>query len=131
MKNISVPVAVAIAIVGCVLAVRASVSMGKIDDNLKAEQYRRIKAEQNLQIAENSIGQLKAQLAETSGKLQTIEQVLNQGRTRASSLEVQLKEVAHEKSQLATQIEQMQKALTAAQQQLQKTAEPAGAPAGQ
>ncbi|HOY08787.1 MAG TPA: hypothetical protein PLB05_01785 [Candidatus Omnitrophota bacterium] len=126
MKNITVPVAVAIAIIGCVLAVNASVNMSRIDQVLEQERFNRLSAEQKLQAAQKSIKQLVAELDDSRKKIKNIEDIINQGRSTTSDLQVQLQKEAEEKSKLMGQVQQLQQTLG----QLEKAKDQMSAPLG-
>ena len=116
VKNMSVPVAVFVAIVGCVLAVSANVTTSKIHQNLEQERQKRLAAEQELQKAQGSVGQLRGQLGEAQQKLKVIDDVINQGKSTTTNLKNQLDALASEKAALANQVKELQKALTDVQQ---------------
>ncbi len=126
MKNITVPVAVAIAIIGCVLAVNASVNMSKIDQILEQERFHRLASEQKLQGAQRTIKQLERDLADSRKKIKNIEDIINQGKTTTSDLHAQLEKEAHEKVKLMQQVQQLQNTLG----QLEKVNQPVNAPTG-
>ena len=111
VKNITVPVAVAIAIIGCVLAVNASVNMSRIDQVLEQERFNRLSAEQKLQTAQKNIKQLVAELEDSRKKIKNIEDIINQGRTTTSDLQAQLQKEAEEKAKLMGQVQQLQQTL--------------------
>ena len=100
MKNMILPVAVFVAIVGCVLAVSANVSSSGMYDNLKNERYLRIVAEEKLQKAEKIIQALNTELKDSRDKIESIGAILNQGRTVADDLRSQLDKTSVEKAQL-------------------------------
>jgi septal ring factor EnvC (AmiA/AmiB activator) len=108
VKNITVPVAVAIAIVGCVLAVSASVNMSRLDQRLAQERYTRLAVEQKLQQAQKVIKQQAADLKDSQAKIGNIENILNQGKSTASDLKAQLDKQTKEKAALAQQLQQLQ-----------------------
>ena len=126
MKNITVPVAVAIAIIGCVLAVNASVNMSRIDQTLEQERFNRLAAEQKLQTAQKTIKQMLSELEDSRKKIKNIEEIINQGRSTTSDLQAQLEKEAQEKTKLMGQVQQLQQTLG----QLEKAKEQMVAPSG-
>jgi len=112
VKNKTVPVAVFVAILGCVLAVSANVTTMKAQKDIEQERFRRLSAEQQVQKDQALVAQLQAQLKDSQKKLGDIQEVL-QGKT--TSLSSQLDTLASEKAALIEQIKQMQQALNAAQ----------------
>ena len=127
MKNMILPVAVFVAIVGCVLAVSANVSSSGMYDNLKNERYLRIVAEEKLQKAEKIIQALNTELKDSRDKIESIGAILNQGRTVADDLRSQLDKTSVEKAQLLKQFEQFkmeQGRQSKAQQQAAEVAPP-------
>jgi len=109
-KTLTLPVAVGVAILGCVLAVSANVTTSKTIEDLKEERYKRMLAEEQLQKAKNDVTSLNTRLVETQNKIQGIEKILNQGRTEAQKLEQQLSAIQQEKATLMQQIETMKTA---------------------
>ncbi len=122
MKSMTLPVAVAVAIIGCVLAVSANVTTSKMHQNLEKERYKRIVAEEQLQKAQATIKAMGAELKAAQAKIGSIEEILNLGASAKKDLEAKLKNVETEKQQMSTQIQQLQK-------KLQKSASQPSAPA--
>ena len=116
MKSMTLPVAVAVAIIGCVLAVSANINAIKLQDNLKEERYRRISTERQLQAAENTINGLNADLNKAQSKINGIQQIVNQGQTSNSDLKTQLDQIAKEKELLQQQLQNMQAGQAVVQQ---------------
>ena len=65
VKNMTLPVAVFVAIIGCVLAVSANVTTSKMHSDIEQERYKRLAAEEQLQKAMGMISQLKVQLTDS------------------------------------------------------------------
>ena len=105
MKKMTLPVAVAVAIIGCVLAVSANVTTSKMNDNLDQERYQRMLVEKQFQKAQGTIKELQNELKASRAKIQSIEQILNQGESATADLKAQLEAVAKEKETLRQQIE--------------------------
>ena len=119
MKGMNLAVAVAVAIIGCVLAVSANVNAIKVQETLKEERYQRIATENKLQMAEKAISTLNADLATAKKKMDGIQQILNQGQASNTDLKAQLEHAAKEKGFLQQQVQTLQAA---------KPAEAASAP---
>ena len=107
-KTMTLPVAVAVAIIGCVLAVSANVTTSKTVEDLKQERYKRMVAEEQLQKAKNDVSALSEQLFDSQAKIESIERILNQGKTEPQQLEQDLSAAQAEKSSLLQQLQEMQ-----------------------
>lgn len=118
VKGMTLAVAVAVAIIGCVLAVSANINAMKIQDTLKEERYKRISTEQQLQAAENTISSLNTDLNKAQNKINGIQQIVNQGQTSNSDLKTQLEQTAKEKELLQQQLQTMQAGQAVVPQQL-------------
>jgi len=112
----TLPVAVFVAIVGCVLAVSANVTTSNIHQDLEKERYKRLSAEEQLQKDQGLIVRLRKDLADSQQKLGAIDQVINQGKSATTTLQSQLEAVNNEKAVLMEQVQQLQKAITEIQQ---------------
>lgn len=107
-KNMLVPVSVGIAILGCVLAVSANVTTGKIHQNLEQERYKRMLAEQDLLKADQTLQQMQTELSDSRRKIDTIQKIVNDGKSDNSSLRTQMDNLSKEKESLRQQVEQLQ-----------------------
>ena len=108
MKKMTLPVAVAVAIIGCVLAVSANVTASKAQESLNQERFRRMSIEENLQTALSKIKSLQGQLAEKQEKIDSIEGILNQGNSALADKEKQLQSMAQQKQALEEQLKALQ-----------------------
>ena len=104
MNKMTLPVAVAVAIIGCVLAVSANVTASKAQHDLNQERFRRLSIEEQLQASLSKVKGLQAQLAETQKKIGSIQGILDEGNTARADLEKQLTEMAQQKKALEQQI---------------------------
>jgi septal ring factor EnvC (AmiA/AmiB activator) len=107
-KTMTLPVAVAVAIIGCVLAVSANVTTSKTVEDLKQERYKRMLAEEQFQKAKNDVSALSSQLSDSQAKIESIERILNQGKTVTQKLEQDLSAVQAEKATLLQELQEMQ-----------------------
>lgn len=107
MKNMIVPVSVAVAIVGCVLAVSANGTTSKIHQDLHQERYQRLLAEEQLNKSQMTVKSLQSELEETRDKLAGIKEILDKGQ---SDLKSQINQMQQENQALMTQLQQMQAA---------------------
>ena len=107
-KTMTLPVAVAVAIIGCVLAVSANVTTSKTVEDLKQERYKRMVAEEQLQKAKNDVSALSEQLFDSQAKIESIERILNQGKTETQQLEQDLSAAQADKASLLQQLQEMQ-----------------------
>jgi len=108
VKNMTLPVAVAVAIIGCVLAVSANVTTSKMHQNLEKERYKRIVAEEQLQKTQAKIRSMGSELKAAQAKIGSIEEILNLGASAKKDLEAKLQGVEDERAQMSSQIQQLQ-----------------------
>ncbi|MCR4336245.1 MAG: hypothetical protein NUV91_00345 [Candidatus Omnitrophica bacterium] len=108
MKNMTIPVAVAVAIIGCILAVSANVTTIKVRENLDRERYKRFAAEESLQKTQTQLQRLEAELSLANGKLTSIEDVINEGKSVRSDLQNEVDRLQEEKTLLEGQIQSLQ-----------------------
>jgi len=139
VKNKSLPVAVFVAIVGCVLAVSANVTTSKMHEKVKNERFKRLDLEKNILKLTQENNALKKDLAGKSSKLAQIEKIFNVGKAEKDNLKTELQKVVTEKDTLRSKIENLQKDLNEAvdaakalekaqvqaQQQVQEMVDPA------
>lgn len=114
-KSMTLPVAVAVAIIGCVLAVSASVTTSKMQQGLEQERYKRLRTEEALQKAQMTVKALEAEFIRSQKKIEGIEKILNQGRTNADQLMSQLQSVNQEKEKLQQQLQELQEKMNTQQ----------------
>lgn len=110
-KNMVVPVAVAVAIIGCVLAVSANVTTSKIHKNLDQERYKRFAAEQELLKANSALQEVQGELTESRQKIEGIQKIVSDGNSANSNLKNQLDALNKEKEALRQQLQQTQSEL--------------------
>lgn len=120
MKNMTLPVAVAVAIIGCVLAVSANVTTSKMHEDLDQERYKRMSAEKQLQKAHAAINRFKTELSDARNKIQGIQEILNVGQSARESLKGELESVSQEREALRKERESLMKKV----EQLQKESAP-------
>lgn len=105
VKNLTVPIAVAIGIVGCVLAASANLTASKLHESLEQERYKRIVAEEQVQTTKNTVKTLESDLADSKGKLASIEDILKSNKT---AMENQMEKIAKERDALKQQLQTVQ-----------------------
>jgi peptidoglycan hydrolase CwlO-like protein len=108
VKNRLVPVAVGVAILGCVLAVSANVTTSKIHQNLLEERYQRLETERALQQAVGKIESLDVQLNDYYQRLSGIQEILTQGTSTTNSMKDQLENVRQENETLKSEVKALQ-----------------------
>jgi peptidoglycan hydrolase CwlO-like protein len=113
VRNLSLPIAIIVAIGGCILAVVANITTNNIHEDLGREQYHRMEAERSLQQAERKIAALTKEVEEASDKIQSIQTILSRGKTEANDLQSKLDVVAQEKKSLADKIRELEGELPA------------------
>jgi len=100
MKQISLPVAVGVAILCFVLAIYASVNSANVNSALDKERYKRITVEQQLQKTLRQVKTLEGELGAAKSKMASIEKILSDGRELAKELEAAKQEKAALQQQL-------------------------------
>ncbi len=100
-------VSVAVAILGCLLAISASITTGKINRNLDQERYEKLLAQEQLQQANSRVKTLEAEVTDSRNKIESILKILNEGKSTTSNLESQLDNLTKENELLKQQIEQL------------------------
>jgi len=123
MKNKTLPVAVFVAILGCVLAVSANVTTSKIKNLYDTEQYKRLTAEQELQKAQGYIAKLQDELKASQDKLGGIENILNQDKSKTEDMSSLIQTLQKERDTLKMKLDEAMKA----QAQAVVTPQPAAA----
>jgi septal ring factor EnvC (AmiA/AmiB activator) len=113
MKNKTLPVAVFVAILGCVLAVSANVTTSKLKNLYDTEQYKRLTAEQELQKAQGYIAQLHADLKASKDKLGSIESILTEGKSMTKDMSSQIEQLQQERDTLKVKVDELIKAQAA------------------
>ncbi len=108
MKNSLVPIAVFVIVVACVVVVKANQTVGSIRKTLDEERYQRITTEEKLQITEQKLGSLTAELESSKSKLQKIQQVMDSGELEKSDLSVKMDSLAKEKTALEQRIQELE-----------------------
>lgn len=104
-KRITLPVAVGVAILGCVLAVSANVTTSQMHGSLQKERYHRLVTEQQLQQTQSQMHQILMELAASRAKIDGIEKIINQGQSNSQELRGQLEALAQERDALKKQIQ--------------------------
>jgi len=118
VNKMTLPVAVAVAIVGCVLAVSANVTTSKMHSDLEQERYKRMAAEQQIQKFRNIEMRYKAELRDTSDKIRKIKEILDAGKSKNKSLKGQLNSVSQERSSLLKEKEALMQRISKMQKEV-------------
>lgn len=108
MKNSLTPIAVFVIVVACVVVVKANQTVGSIRKTLDEERYQRMTTEEKLQITEQKLGSLAAELESSKAKLQKIQQVMDSGELEKSDLSAKMDELAKEKAALEQRIQELE-----------------------
>ncbi len=127
MRHMIVPGAVAVAIVGCVLAVRANVTTGRMHGDLGQERYKRMVAEEQLQKSEDATRRLEMELAKERNKIKGIQGILHIGqvdnktlKAQVASMDVERASLYKERESLMSRIGQLQTAPASSDAQAQE-----------
>lgn len=108
MKIRILPWAVGVAILGCVLAVSASVSSSRMQASLIRERHSKLQTEQQLQLAAIRIKSLESRLAQSEKKFENIQAILNQGKSTANDLQSRLEQSKRENEILAKKMAELE-----------------------
>ena len=110
LKN-KILIAVMVLMVGfLVMAFSSNQAVGHIKRDLDQERYKRIVAEENLSKSSAKINTLETELASTRDKIQSVQTILQEGKTETSDLKVQLERVTRAKEALEKKIEELKNA---------------------
>ena len=107
MKKMTLPVAVFVAILGCVLAVSANVNTMQIHDKLKMERYHRIQAENQMQNLQQEMAFIKKQAAQSLDDLARIQSILSNYDTEKTTLRQELQQMSQERDKLLNKVKQL------------------------
>jgi len=108
VKNLSLPISIVVAVVGCALAVNAYITSGNMRQNLEEERYKRMSAEENLQNTKSEVAKIRADLAAAQQTLTSIQDLVSKGSSANSGLRTQLDAVTQERDALKQQLEKIQ-----------------------
>jgi len=104
MKNVSLPIAIVIAVIGCALAVNAFITSSNLRQNVQEERYKRMVAEEHLQNNKNDMAKIKADLTAAQQTLASIQQLVNKGKDTNSELKSELEQLRQERDMLKQQL---------------------------
>ncbi len=108
MKNMSFPIAVVIAILGCAMAVNAYITSSSMRQSLEEERYKRMVAEEHLQNTKSDMDKIRADLSSAQQTLSSIQQLVNKGKDKNSELNSELDQVKKERNALKDQLDKIQ-----------------------
>lgn len=105
----SLPVAVFVAILGCVLAVSANVTTMQIHDQLKKERLRRFQAENTMQKMAQELKIIKSQANQYNQDLASIQEILGKRDTEKNAMKKQLDSLNEQNQVLLDQLDNLKK----------------------
>jgi len=109
VKKMSLPVAVFVAILGCVLAVSANVTTMQIHDQLKKERLRRFQAENTMQKMAQELKIIKSQANQYNQDLASIQEILGKRDTEKNAMKKQLDSLNEQNQVLLDQLDNLKK----------------------
>ena len=89
------------------MALSSHQSIGHIKRDLDQERYKRMVAEENLNKASGKISTLETELSNTKDKIQSVQAILQEGKSETSDLKTQLERVTKAKEILEKKIEEL------------------------
>ena len=107
MKKMTLPVAVFVAILGCVLAVSANVTTMQMHDHLQKERARRIQAENKMQQMQGELQKIKQKLIQSTRDLAGIQDILNKHDTEKNVMREKLEQLNKQNQTLMQQMENL------------------------
>ena len=110
LKN-KILISVIVLMVGFLLmALTSNQAVGHIKRDLDQERYKRIVAEENLSKASAKVNSLEMELSSTRDKIQSVQVILQEGKTVTTDLKVQLERMTKNKEALEKKIEELRNA---------------------
>ncbi len=101
-------VVVSVVAVGCFLmALTANKSASQAKQELDQERYKRFNAEQNLTDANKRVNALESEIASLRDRVQSVQTILDEGKTQANDLKAQLETMNKTKELLEKKIEDL------------------------
>ena len=105
MKNTTLPLAIGIAVLGCILAVYANMNSGDLKKVLDEERSKRFAAEQQLLKAQQQVVTLEVKLGDVTSKMSSIEKILTDGKQVEKNLLEELDVARKEREVLMQQLD--------------------------
>lgn len=104
MKNTVLPLAIGVAVLGCVLAIYANMNNGSLKNILDEERSKRFAAEQQVIKIQRKVGSLEMQLGEAKSKMSSINKILSDGRQVEEDIMAELETIKKEREILKQQL---------------------------
>ncbi len=111
MKNMVVPVAVIVFVLVCVMTVMTSIQNKKNFSLLEQERYKRLTAEEKLQVVQTHAAKAEADLQAAQEKLNGIDGILQQGNSVAQKLTTELENVKGERDLVQKQLMELRESI--------------------
>ena len=115
LKNKILLVVIVLMVGFLLMALCSNQSVGHIKRDLDQERYKRMVAEENLSKATAKISALETELSGNRDKIQSVQAILQEGKTETSDLKVQLDHVTKAKEALEKKMEELKSAAASAQ----------------
>ncbi len=109
VKNVILIAAAILTVSSCLMAISSSQTSRKIQQSLDQERYIRMTAEEKLNDLTGQNNALKAELDVANGKIQSIQAVMEQGKSVNSDLQAQLDSISQIKQSLEKKLTEIQK----------------------
>lgn len=104
MKNAMLPIALGVAVLGCVLAVYANMNSGNLKNVLDAERSKRFAAEQQVIKVQRTVSVLETQLGDAKSKMSSINKILSDGKQVEEEIMAELETIKKEREVLKQQL---------------------------
>lgn len=104
MRNATLPLAVGVAILGCVLAIYANMNSVDLKNVVDGERSKRFAAEKQLLKVQQKAKVLEAELGDAKSKMASIEKILTDGKVAEQELLSELDTIKKEREALKQQL---------------------------
>lgn len=107
MKDTVLVVSIILMIGCCAMAISSNQTAGRVQQDLEQERYQRIVAEENLYQANMKLTSSEVELTAARTKIETIQNILKEGKDQSSDLKVQLDSLTRTRQDLEKKIEDL------------------------
>ena len=122
LKTKMLLLAIVLMVTFLLMALSSNQTVGHIKRDLNQERYKRIVAEENLSKSFAKINALETELSGMRDKIQSVQTILQEGKSEASGLKVQLERMTKAKEAMEKKIEELKNTVPA---NAQEESEPA------
>jgi len=114
LKNKILLLVIVLMVGSLLMALSSNQAVGHIKRDLDQERYKRIVAEENLSKSSAKINGLEIALSATRDKIQSVQTILQEGKSETTDLKVQLERMTKAKEALEKKIEELKNAAASA-----------------